>query len=230
MQDSAHSIMVIDDCWNRSGVWSHAVTPCPKLQEVVHCHNCQVFAASASKIFERRFLPPNYLDEWGRHYAEPIPPRRIAEHSSALVFRVGCEALSLPISVVDEICQPEMIHRLPHYGTEILKGIVNIHGQLRLCFSMGHLLGVEDFKPEADGMRRIFPRMMVIRRNESRFALLVDEVLGSCRYAQQDLLPVPASLSQTLGKFVRAILLDGGQSIGLLDEELMFHAMEKTLK
>ncbi len=230
MQDPVHSFTVIDDCWNRIGVWSHAESPCPKLQEVVHCHNCQVFAASASKIFERRSLPPNYLDEWYRHYSKPAPDRRISEHSSVLVFRVGCEFLSLPISVIDEICQPEMIHRLPHYATDILKGIVNIHGQLRLCFSMVKLLGIEDFKPDADGKRRIFPRMMVIRRNESRFALLVDEVLGSCRYAQLDLLPVPASLSHALGKLVRGILQDGGQSIGLLDEELMFHAMEKTLK
>ena len=230
MQDTALSSMVIDDCWNRIGVWSRAEKPCPKLQEVVHCHNCPVFAASASKIFERRSLPPNYLDEWHRHYAEPAPARRMSEHSSVLVFRVGCEALSLPISVIDEICQPEMIHRLPHYATDILRGIVNIHGQLRLCFSMAKLLGVEDFKPDADGKHRIFPRMMVIRRNESRFALLVDEVLGSYRYARQDLLPVPASMSHALGKLVQGILQDEGQSIGLLDEDLMFHAMEKTLK
>jgi len=146
------------------------------------------------------------------------------------VFRVGNEALALPIGIIDEICQPEMIHRLPHYATVILRGIVNIHGQLRLCFSMAELLGIEDYKFEPDGKHRVFPRMMVIRRNESRFALLVDEVSGSRRYTQDDILPVPASLSRALTKFMRGILRDGEKSVGLLDTELMFQAMEKSLK
>ena len=178
MQESANLISAIDDCWNQIGVWSTAENRCPKLQEAVHCRNCPVFAASARKIFESRSLPPNYLDEWRRHFAAPPPVRRTLEHSSVLVFRVGREALALPIGVIDEICQPEMAHRIPHYDTNILRGIVNIHGQLRLCFSMSELLGIEDAKPEADGKHRVFPRMMVIRRNESRFALLVDEVLS----------------------------------------------------
>jgi chemotaxis-related protein WspD len=123
-----------------------------------------------------------------------------------------------------------MVHRLPHYDTNILRGIVNIHGQLRLCFSMAELLGIEEARLEADGKHRVFPRMMVIRRNERRFAMLVDEVLSSSRYSQEDILPVPTSLSRALVKFVRGILQEGERSIGLLNEEIMFQAMDKSLK
>jgi chemotaxis-related protein WspD len=231
MQESANDIAVVNDCWNRIGVWSHAASRCcPQLQEIVHCRNCPVFAAAARKIFEGRSLPPDYLDEWCRHFAQPPPARQMLKHSSALVFRVGNEALALPIGVIDEICQPEMIHRLPHYAPVILRGIVNIHGQLRLCFSLAELLGIEDSQLALEGKHRVFPRMMVVRRNESRFALLVDEVIGSHRYGREDILSVPASLSRALAKFIRGIFRDGEKSIGLLDEELLFQAMEKSLK
>ncbi len=230
MQTYSREIAVIDDCWNRIGVWSRAANRCPKLQETVHCRNCPVFAAAARKIFEGRPLPPDYLDEWRHHFAEPPPARRVPGHSSVLVFRVGGEALSLPISIVDEICQPEVIHRLPHYASVVLRGIVNVHGQLRLCFAMAELLGIEDSPFEPNGKRRGFPRMMVIRHRESRFAMLVDEVLGSLRHAQDELLPVPASLSRSLAKFMLGILRDGERSVGVLDEKVMFQAMEKSLK
>lgn len=230
MQEFNHNNLKIDDCWNRIGVWSHAATRCPKLEENVHCRNCSVFAAAAHKIFEGRALPDNYLEEWRRHFAQALPERRVTEHSSVLMFRVGDEMLSLPIGIVDEICQPEMIHRLPHYASVVLRGIVNIHGQLRLCFSMSELLGIEASKLEMVGKRRVFPRMLVIRRNESRFALLVDEVFGSHRYIKEDILPVPPSLARVLAKFMRGIYRDGEKSVGLINEELMFQAMEKSLK
>lgn len=220
----------IDDCWNRIGVWSHTSNRCPKLLETIHCRNCPDFAAAARKIFESRSLPPDYLDEWCRHYAEPLKTQRGLAHSSILVFRVGNEALSLPISLIDEICQPEMIHRLPHYASAILRGIVNIHGQLRLCFSMAELLGIEDSHYTPEEKRRVFPRMMVVRRKESRFALLVDEVLGYHRHTPDEVLPVPASLTPSLTKFTRGIIQDGDKSIGLIDEEVMFTAMEDNLK
>ena len=221
---------IIDDCWNRIGVWSHAANRCPKLQETVHCRNCPVFTAAARKIFESRSLPPNYLEDWHRHFAEPPIARHELAHSSALVFRVKGEALSLPISLIDEICQPEMIHRLPHYASIVLRGIVNIHGQLRLCFSMAELLGIEGSHYEPEEMRRVFPRMVVVGYNENRFALLVDEVLGTLRHAPEDILPVPASLSRNLAKFIRGILRDGHRSIGLLDDVAMYKAMENNLR
>ena len=230
MQANAVDTAVIDHCWNQIGVWSHVENRCPKLHETVHCRNCPVFAAAARNIFEGRALPPDYLADWRRHFAEPPPERRALGQYPAVEFRVGGELLSLPMGVIDEVCQPEMIHRLPHYAPVILRGIVNIHGQLRLCFSLAELLGIDGRGPDLEGKRRVFPRMLVIRRHESRFALLVDEVLGSNRYAPEDILPIPASWSRTLTQYMRGIVRSADQSVGLVDEELMFQAMENTLK
>jgi chemotaxis-related protein WspD len=231
MRETANDSTVIDDCWNRIGVWSDSTSRnCPQLQEIVHCRNCPVFAAAARKIFEGRSLPPDYLEEWCHHFAQPPPARQMPGHASVLVFRVGSEALSLPIGVIDEICQPVMIHRLPHCAQAILRGIVNIHGQLRLCFSLAELLGIDDSQFEWKEKHRVFPRMMLVRHNESHFALLVDEVVGSLRYGLEEVLPVPSSISRALTKFMRGIVREEEKTIGLLDEERVFQALEKSLK
>ena len=44
----------IDDCWNRIGVWGTETPRCPKLEDVVHCRNCEVYSAAGRLVLERR--------------------------------------------------------------------------------------------------------------------------------------------------------------------------------
>ncbi|MCW1245836.1 chemotaxis protein CheW, partial [Pseudomonas sp. SAICEU22] len=49
--DDAHAI---DDCWNRIGV--HGDKSCPLLAEHIHCRNCSVYSAAATRLLDRYAL------------------------------------------------------------------------------------------------------------------------------------------------------------------------------
>src|SRR4051794_25736525 len=94
------------DCWNRIGVWGDR--SCPELANVVHCHNCPVFASAG-----RRFLdapsPEGYLEEWTQRLAAPVEEQGQARWS-VLSFRIGEEWLALPVSVLVEVTPPRTVH------------------------------------------------------------------------------------------------------------------------
>jgi chemotaxis-related protein WspD len=53
----------IDDCWNRIGVWAKGNRDCPKLKDVGHCVNCEVFSSAGRQLLECE-APRGYLEEW----------------------------------------------------------------------------------------------------------------------------------------------------------------------
>ena len=77
-----HVLPVLNDCWNRIGVKGDA--SCPELANVVHCHNCPVFAAAGQQLFQRA-APPECVEEWTQALAreEPVPAcDTVASHPS----------------------------------------------------------------------------------------------------------------------------------------------------
>ncbi|NOP35791.1 hypothetical protein, partial [Klebsiella pneumoniae] len=54
MQLLADDDALIDDCWNRIGV--HGNKQCPLLERHVHCRNCEVYAAAATRLLDRYAL------------------------------------------------------------------------------------------------------------------------------------------------------------------------------
>ena len=41
----------IDDCWNRIGIYGDK--SCPVLPEHIHCRNCSVYSAAATRLLDR---------------------------------------------------------------------------------------------------------------------------------------------------------------------------------
>src|ERR1700740_948398 len=109
------------DCWRRIGVWGDR--SCPELAQVVHCHNCPVFAAAG-----RRFLdtpaPGAYVEEWTDRLTAPVE-EGATDLQSVLIFRLGEEWLALRVPVLLEVTNPRPIHRIPH-RVGLLAGLVNI--------------------------------------------------------------------------------------------------------
>ena len=44
----------IDDCWNRIGI--HGDKSCPLLIDHIHCRNCAVYSAAATRLLDRYAL------------------------------------------------------------------------------------------------------------------------------------------------------------------------------
>ena len=219
----------IVDCWNQNGVWGRERPRCPKLEQVIHCYNCEVYRA-AGRAMHARPIPDGYQKEW----TSIVASRKQVQTRTglaAVVFRIGHEWLALPAGLVDEIVEQRTVHSLPQRPSPILLGLVNIRGKLQLCVSIASLLGI---KPDGGAQQKIeqrviYPRMLVIRDEQRRFVFAVDEVLGTHRYAENDLESLPSTLTGALNKYSTGALKMGSKNVGFIDPELLLYAFSRCL-
>lgn len=235
------------DCWNRIGIGGDRT--CPELKLHVHCRNCPVFASAAKAFFDRP-APPGYLESWtawlARTDEQAVPVATAADsdapgaHAEAgvLIFRLDQEWLAFRTRTVVEVALPRPVHRIPHRANANLSGLVNLRGQLQLCFSLHALLGVHDSTagtpvspsddPSDGGRRATTPQRLVVLRDRARsevWAFTADEVHGVERVARGDMQSVPSTLANPAVSFSQAILPWNGRSVGFLDEQRVFDAL-----
>jgi chemotaxis-related protein WspD len=60
-------------------------------------------------------------------------------------------------------------------------------------------------------------------------AFPVDEVMGLHRFHQDAIRAIPATVAHAVPQFSRGMLTADERKIGLLDDELVFHALTKVL-
>jgi chemotaxis-related protein WspD len=215
---------VIKDCWNTIGV--RGDTSCAALETHVHCRNCPVYSSAAAHLLDAE-PPANYLQNWteqarrGRGAAE--------RHAvSAVLFRLGAEWLALTTGVLTEIANPHPIHSLPHRRSNVVLGLANVRGALLACVSLRDLLGIEG-ATHLDPTRRNAARFLVLQADGLRAVCPVDEVHGIERFLERHLGPVPATVAGADSRFTRALLPWQQRTGGLLDEQPLFRAIERSL-
>jgi chemotaxis-related protein WspD len=218
--DSAWS--EIRDCWNSKGVAGDR--SCGELAQFIHCRNCPVYSGAAVRLLNRA-LPADYQRERTDHFAEPkklVGLGRI----SVVIFRIGPEWLALPTPLFQEVAERRPRHSLPHRRHGIVLGLVNIRGELVICVSASRLLGLE---PEAGEHHPGCDRLLVANWNGHRLAFPVDEVRGIHRYHPHELKAVPATLARAAQSYTQGVLAWGDKSVGRLNEELFFSALNRSL-
>lgn len=231
------SSVVIDDCWNRIGV--RGDRSCPELQQHVHCGNCPVQRAVAVELLAQQ-VPGDYTAQWTEHVSRPVQ-QTVRDIASAVIFRIGTEWLALPAAAIQEISNLKPIHRVPHRTSGVVLGVTNVRGELLTCVSLARVFGLDvetvlassggsapsgGLTPSALLARK---RMLVIRRKELRAACPVDYVDGVHRYAPAALGSVPATVAKAGTRYSRALLAWRDQTVGVLDEELLFSALKRGM-
>lgn len=216
----------VNDCWNRIGVRGDA--SCPELAQHIHCRNCPVFAAAAVQLLDDE-LPAGHLARWSRHVAAEKWMAELDTHS-VVVFRVAAEWLALPTAVFKEIASRRPIHPLPHRRNRVVLGLANIRGELMVCVSLQAVLGL-DLTAETGGAqeRSLDERLLVMQYEGHRAVCPADEVYGIQRFHPRDLQEVPATVARATATYTRAILAWQGKAVGLLDEQLLFHTINRSL-
>ena len=71
--------------------------------------------------------------------------------------------------------------------------------------------------------------MLVVKRNGPATAFIADEVHGILRVAGSAQREAPATLARAAGHFTYAVISWNDRSVGLLDEELLFHTLDRGL-
>ena len=221
----------IDDCWNRIGVWRTGKERCPELDHVVHCRNCPVFSKTGRKLL-RTPPPDDYRSEWTKILSveKDLKPTNV---KSAFVFRAGGEWLALPSHMIQEVVNMGPIHSIPNVSSNTLRGLVNIHGRLQICVSIGRVLGLEklDKTEEQLDPDYISPeRLVVVLQDNQLVAFPVSEVKGIIRYTPEMIKDLPVTVSGSKAVYTMGILHLKEKDIGLLKDKPLFKTLTKDLE
>ena len=221
------------DCWNRIGV--HGDRSCAELERHVHCRNCPVFAEAARALLDVP-SPAGSSRLATEHFARaaPVGPEHAvgADTESVIVFRLQAEWHAIRTAACLEIVERRPIHSLPHRRNDAVLGVANIGGALLVCLSLEYILGVTprpDPTPTPSRRRAGVPRLLVARGKGGTVAFPVDEVQGTERFHPRDLKGVPATIAHAKAAHTRSLIMVGGKTVGLLDEPLLFRAVEQAL-
>jgi chemotaxis-related protein WspD len=96
--------------------------------------------------------------------------------------------------------------------------------------SLGHLLGLSgaaDSPPQRG--RHAHKRLLVLRRNDVRAVCPADEVHGIHRFHASDVRDAPATVARAAGRHTTGVLTWLDHSVGMLDDELLFFGLERSL-
>jgi len=212
----------VNHCWSRIGVWGTQTPRCDKLEKVTHCRNCEIYSSAGRGLLERTLLP-EYVDEWTQLLAKSTQAT-LAKTQSVLAFRIGDEYVAIAIELVKEIIEMGRMHRIPHKSNSVLKGLVSIRGELKLCVSIGGLLGIKKGELNYFDQQHISysERLIVIVKGDDEFVFPVSEVIGICRVDPNSMHETPSTISKSMSSNIAGIFKIDGRNIGMLDEHKLF--------
>jgi chemotaxis-related protein WspD len=210
-----------NDCWNTIGVWSSASEKCEMLSRVVHCRNCDVFSRAGREVLER--IPPGgYVTQWRNEIAKQLE-KSDTGLSAIMMFRLGNEWFAISIKHLEEVAELRSIHRIPHNVNTNIIGVVNIGGEVDVCYSMGSILGVEKGEKQ-DGA---YQRLIVTNYGNNRFIFPVSEVRGMTRYSVADIQSAPSTLGDGKSSLIYGVIKDNDKQVTILNiEKLCQHLLE----
>ncbi len=213
----------LTDCWRTIGMYGNGT--CLDLLRYVHCRNCPVHGKAGLQVLDRP-LPEDYRAQWTESCAKAGEPPG-ASSSSAVPFRLAAEWLALPTHCLQEITERRPIHSVPH-AHQIVVGLANMRGELLVCISLGHLLGLAHIPPR-NVLRAKYERLLVLDWGGRRIGFPVDEVQGPHRFRAQHIKPAPAALAKADPAYAESVLQWENRTLVLLDPELLFSALNRSL-
>lgn len=211
---------MLQDCWKRIGVWGDR--SCVELKAHVHCRNCSIFGQGATRLLDAE-VSGEYLTEQAQRYARAKENARPGARS-VVVFRLAKEWLALPTTVFHEIAPLRAVHSLPHRRDPVMRGVANIRGELLVCVSLAAALGIG-----AEPGRGPGARLAVVSREGGRFVFEADEIAALHRYDDTDLSPVPATIAHAQATYTRGLLAWQRRPVGVLDDQLLFYTLQRSL-
>jgi chemotaxis-related protein WspD len=216
----------IHPCWKLIGVWGDG--KCPELPRHIHCRNCETYADAAARLLDRE-PPRGYFEEWTARIAQPRQPG-LAGTKSIVIFALGGEWMALPTTVFQEVAELRPIHSLPHRSDGIIKGLVNIRGELLICVSLRDFLSLGTVAtPARHSQRAVYERLLVVAWQGERLVFAVDEVTAGQRYHPDALQPLPSTLALATGRYSIGLLPWRDRNVGVLDEALLFPSLNRHL-
>lgn len=219
------------NCWNVIGIAGDR--SCSQLSQFIHCRNCPVYSSAGRNLLER-YIPEHYQDEWTQLFAKTSikSSENLTNNDTftVAIFRLQKEWLALSAQVLKESISPNKVHILPHRSNKILRGIVNIRGELQLCISLTNLLHLETSEKTADTLSPIiYSRMVVIEKGGNKWVFTVDEFYGLQTFDQQQLKDAPNGTNSVAHSYTKGFFHWQDRSLSYIDDELLFRALGRKI-
>lgn len=210
----------INPCWRKIGITGDR--SCPELAQYIHCRNCPVFAGAGRALLNRS-KASGQIQEWTKQIAQERTVNK-SDTLSVGIFRLADEWLALPTVVYSEVVNDCKVRRLEHGRDGILLGLCSVRGELQLCVSLEKLLGMECRGYQGRS------RFCVLNDNGSKWIFPTDQVSGIVRIERAEIEETPVSAEMGLTLFSTGIFNHDGKKIGLLSEDLVFHALSRSMQ
>ncbi len=205
-------------CYKTIGVFGDST--CSQLPGLVHCRNCAEYARAGRQLFERP-LAQDALEQWAELFSreKEVEP---ANTFSVVIFRVGSEWFALRTAFFQEVTDLRPVHTVPYRSGTVFKGIANINGELLLCIDPAPVLtpgaGPADCRC-----------LMVAAKDNSRFVLMVEEIMGVHRIPARAVSAAPATVAKSPSALTTGIFSIDTATVGLLDETALFARLSGSI-
>lgn len=162
-------------------MWGAEPNKCERLQQVVHCRNCEIFRQAGRTVFDREILQDD-VSLW-THQIAKLKEEIDKSDMSVLSFRLDKHWFALPTQIFNQISQDGYTHQIPHKTKSRGVKLVNVGGTIYICLSLKTLLGLESeaTKGEAPGNRKNSKRLMLVDIEGESYVLTTDEIGGVFR-------------------------------------------------
>lgn len=213
-------------CWQVIGVFGDK--SCESLVEFLHCKHCPVYSDSAKEFFDRD-IPAEFLDSWTVTLSSEKEKKERGD-KSVTVFRIGNEYLAIDTNCFLVAVEVKPVHFVPFRTNRSFRGLVNIDGELLLCFNLDTLLNISRSDQSDSKERAIYKRMIAIKAAGERIVFEVDEIIGVIRIASSSIKPLPATAQKATEIFSNGIFETEELTVGLLNEAKISESFRSSLK
>jgi chemotaxis-related protein WspD len=141
------------------------------------------------------------------------------------LFRLGEEWLGWPLAQVREVSSFQPLHAIPNQNNPLLKGLVNINGELMLCVSLGLLLGLQRSSGVAES--RLAPRMLVLGTQDESWVVPLSEARGRVGFAASALQAPPHTAGLPQARYSLGVLPWEGKQVSYLDSRAVLQALRE---
>lgn len=209
----------IDDCWNKIGVQGNGNRSCSDLSKIIHCRNCSKFILAGRKLLDRE-PPADYKKDWCTQVS--AVPDEQNKLQSIVIFRLEDQWFGLAPKYFHEVIKWSSCHAIPHNMSDKLKGIVAIRGELQLCISLGHLLGIGSSVGFEHNIKNSgYERMVVLADQNEKYVFPVSEIRDIHHYSAHELGAPPATAAVNSQNAIFGVLNWNDKYISCLDFEVL---------
>lgn len=172
----------------------------------------------------------SYIAEWTALLAGDSGPKDMAE-ASIVVFKIGEEWLALSTYICKQVADKRHIHSIPHRGDKFLLGMVNLQGQLTLCVSLNQVLEIQAPDMENKTLKELSEkRFLAIQKENETWVFPVSDIFGVIHTDMAKIENVPVTVSKSTANYLKGVINWNQKNVSLLDEELLFYSLRRSLQ